>query len=97
MTISKTSMQSPNMLVRSDSISSDITKILMINTPAGEDDVAGDGDAEEHRLTWMEDNSLRKSGAVTRRALSKNLIRPHSVQDRKDKGFRDCSPDRRCT
>jgi hypothetical protein len=33
MTISKTSMQSPNMLVRSDSISSDVTKILMINTP----------------------------------------------------------------
>ena len=33
MKISKTSMQSPNMLVRPDSISSDITKILMINTP----------------------------------------------------------------
>ena len=56
---------------------------------AGEDDVAGDGVVEERHLTWMEGNSSCKSGAVARRALPKNLIRPHWVQDRKDKGFGD--------
>ena len=56
---------------------------------AGEDDVAGDGVVEERHLTWMEGNSSCKSGAVARRALPKNLIRPLPVLDYKDEGFED--------